>query len=173
MVRYRLLLAIVAGLLCTNELAAAPKVLDLYMATTSIALFDVQGNAIPITAFGQTGDLFLADRQVFAADTSVNPPVPVGDPIGKNLVQCRVVLAPPMAGPDVLCSGSVSIDGRGILSLSSVIVDITVPIGSGIIAGGTGDFVGVAGAFEATAQPNGDQVYRVRLSVAPVGAPVL
>lgn len=90
---------------------------------------------VPMSSFGQVGDTFFGDRQVFEADTSTEPPTAVGPALGRSLIECRVIGPATMSAPlGVLCQGSIAFDGRGFVSASGPI-DLTAPKNSGAITG--------------------------------------
>lgn len=148
--------------LCMQVAQAAPahknpgqgQTLEFYALTTGVS--------VNLSNPPQPGEMAIFARDLYELGGSYEAPVPVGDPIGRNVVLCTIAIF-----PEAICEGRYVLYGRGLMTgsayLNLVVGDIGFPRAS--LTGGSGEFAGVQGAVTTFSVGNTeDQVWIIEIS---------
>ena len=145
------------GLLVTtavqaNDNPGTGETIELYALTTDLSA--------TLSSPPQPGEFAAFGRDLYMLGGTPAVPIPVGSPIGRNLIFCIVVTS-----SEAICHGQWSLDGRGIVS-GSTYLDLTMPPGvEAPLTGGSGEFAGAAGVIENRPVPGAqDQVWVLEIA---------
>jgi hypothetical protein len=114
------------------------------------------------------GDRFLSRDDLYVLGGTQEQPIPVGEPIGRNTIDCTAIEGSELAFR-ILCDGVIEMFGQGTIAWQAILVFSEASAGQPInvaITGGTGIFANVGGealVHEDLEGEGGDAVYEIRL----------